>query len=94
VVGRNIDEISEIAEIVRQALALGALLASGLVIGAGVLLSSRARDRLIEVNRRIQRIVAPARAAARCFSSASIRSLLLLRDGFRGRADLLEIGCD
>jgi signal transduction histidine kinase len=58
VVGQNIDEISEIAEIVRQALALGALLASGLAIGAGVLLSSRARDRLIEVNRRIQRIVA------------------------------------
>ncbi|MEA2902884.1 MAG: hypothetical protein QOI12_271 [Alphaproteobacteria bacterium] len=58
VIGRSIDEITEIAEIVGRALALGLLPALILAIGIGMLLSSRARDRLSEVNRRIQRIVA------------------------------------
>ena len=57
-IGRNIDEITEIAEIVWRALALGLLPAFVLAIGVGMVLSSRARDRLSEVNRRIQRIVA------------------------------------
>jgi signal transduction histidine kinase len=58
VIGRSIDEISKIAEIVRQAFVLGALLAFGLAVAIGILLSTRANERLSEVNRRIQRIVA------------------------------------
>jgi signal transduction histidine kinase len=58
VVGRNIDELSEIAEIVGQALALGLLPAFGLAVATGILLSLRAKKRLEEVNRTILRIVA------------------------------------
>jgi signal transduction histidine kinase len=58
VIGRNIDELAEIAEIVGRALALGLLPAFGLAIVIGMVLSLRAHDRLSEVNRRIQRIVA------------------------------------
>jgi signal transduction histidine kinase len=57
-IGRNNDEIAGIANIVRRALALGLLPASGLAIVIGLVLSLRARRRLSEVNRRIQRIVA------------------------------------
>jgi len=57
-IGRNIEEIVEIAEIVRRALMLGLLPAFGLAVGIGLVLSSRAQNRLSEVNRRIQRIVA------------------------------------
>jgi signal transduction histidine kinase len=57
-IGRNIDEIAEIAEIVWRALALGLLLAFGLAIAIGMVLSLRAHDRIMEVNRRIQLIVA------------------------------------
>jgi signal transduction histidine kinase len=57
VIGRNIDEIAEIAEIVGRALALGLLPAFGLAVAIGVLLSLRAHNRLSEVNRRIQLIV-------------------------------------
>jgi signal transduction histidine kinase len=57
-IGRNIDEITEIAEIVLRALALGLVPAFILALGVGIVLSSRARDRLSEVNQRIQRIVA------------------------------------
>jgi signal transduction histidine kinase len=58
VIGRNIDELAEMAEIVGRALALGLLPAFGLAIGIGMVLSLRALNRLSEVNRRIQRIVA------------------------------------
>jgi signal transduction histidine kinase len=58
VIGRNIDELHEIAEIVGRALALGLVPAFGLAVATGVLLSLRAKKRLEEVNRRIQRIVA------------------------------------
>jgi signal transduction histidine kinase len=58
VVGRNIDEIADIAEIVGKALALGLIPAFGLAAAIGMVLSLRAHDRLSEVNRRIQRIVA------------------------------------
>jgi signal transduction histidine kinase len=58
VIGRNIDEIVQIAEIVLRALALGLLPAIGLAVAVGIVLSLRARRRLSEVNRRIQRIVA------------------------------------
>jgi signal transduction histidine kinase len=58
VIGRNIDEITEIAKIVLRALALGLLPAIALAVATGIVLSLRARNRLLEVNRRIQRIVA------------------------------------
>ena len=58
VIGRNIDEIVAIANIVLRALALGLLPAIVLAIAIGMVLSLRARNRLLEVNRRIQRIVA------------------------------------
>jgi signal transduction histidine kinase len=58
VIGRNVDDIGEIADIVRRALALGLLPAFGLAVVIGLVLSSRARNRLSEVNRRIQRIIA------------------------------------
>lgn len=58
VIGRNIDEISEIADIVRRALGLGLLPALVLAVAIGLVLSSRAQNRLSEVNQRIQRIVA------------------------------------
>jgi signal transduction histidine kinase len=58
VIGRNMDEIEEVAEIVGRALALGLLPAFGLAVVFGIVLSLRALDRLSDVNRRIQRIVA------------------------------------
>jgi signal transduction histidine kinase len=58
VIGRNIDEIAAIAEIVGRALALGLLPAIVLALVIGTMLSLRARSRLSEVNQRIQRIVA------------------------------------
>jgi signal transduction histidine kinase len=58
VIGRNIDEIVAIANIVLRALALGLLPAIVLAVAIGTALSLRARNRLLEVNRRIQRIVA------------------------------------
>jgi signal transduction histidine kinase len=58
VIGRNIAEIVEIARIVLRALAVGLLPAIVLAFAIGVVLSLRARNRLLEVNRRIQRIVA------------------------------------
>jgi signal transduction histidine kinase len=57
VIGRNIDEIVKIAEIVLRALALGLLPTIVLAVAIGMVLSLRARNRLLEVNRRIQRIV-------------------------------------
>jgi signal transduction histidine kinase len=58
VIGRNVDDIAEIATIVRRALLLGLLPAFALAVGTGLVLSSRAQNRLSEVNRRIKRIVA------------------------------------
>jgi methyl-accepting chemotaxis protein len=56
VIGRNVDEISQIADIVRRGLVLGLLPALGLALVIGWVLISRAQDRLSEVNRKIQRI--------------------------------------
>jgi signal transduction histidine kinase len=56
--GRNMDQIDEFAEIVVRALGLGLILAIGLALTVGMILSLRASDRLSEVNRRIKRIVA------------------------------------
>jgi signal transduction histidine kinase len=58
VIGRNIDDLAEIAKIDGWALVLGLVPAFGLAVVIGLVLSSRAQDRLSEVNRRIQRIVA------------------------------------
>jgi signal transduction histidine kinase len=57
VIGRNIDEIGQIADIVLRALALGLLPAIVLAVAVGIVLSLRARRRIMEVNQRIQRIV-------------------------------------
>jgi signal transduction histidine kinase len=58
VIGRNIDELAELAVIVQRALALSLVPAFGLAVAIGMVLSLRAHDRLSEVNRRIKRIVA------------------------------------
>src|SRR5713101_628356 len=58
VLGRNVDEVGEIARVVGQALALGLVPAVLLCLAVGVALSARARKRIVEVNERVQRIVA------------------------------------
>src|SRR5262245_4058329 len=58
VIGRNVDELREIAEIVRRVLLLGLLPVLGLGIAAGALLSLRSRKRVEEVNETVGRIVA------------------------------------
>src|SRR3984893_7984270 len=58
VIGRNIDEVGEIARVVGGALALGLIPAVLLCVGVGMGLSARARRRIVEVNERVQRIVA------------------------------------
>jgi signal transduction histidine kinase len=58
VIGRNVDEVGEIARVVGQALAFGLVPAVLLCIAVGVALSARARERIVEVNERVQRIVA------------------------------------
>src|SRR6267154_1927034 len=57
-ISRSNGEIEEIAEIVGRALGLGLLPAFALAVGIGMVLSLRALDRLTDVNRKIQRIVA------------------------------------
>jgi signal transduction histidine kinase len=57
-IGRNIEELAEIAEIVGWALTLGLLPAFGVAVAIGMVLSWRARERVSEVNKRIQRIIA------------------------------------
>ena len=58
VIGRNVDEESEISHVVGQALALGLLPALCLCLLAGAWLSVRAQKRVEEVNQRVQRIMA------------------------------------
>src|SRR3981189_3662457 len=58
VFGRNVDEGGEIARVVGGALALGLLPAVLLCLAVGLALSARARRRIVEVNERVQRIVA------------------------------------
>jgi signal transduction histidine kinase len=58
VIGRKIDEITEIAQIVVRALALGLPPAFILAILIGIVLSQLAHDRVSEVSQKIQRIVA------------------------------------
>jgi signal transduction histidine kinase len=58
VIGRNVDELNQIAEIVGRALTLGLIPAFCLSLAAGALLSIRAQRRVEQVNKRVQRIVA------------------------------------
>src|SRR4030088_1069899 len=58
VFGRNVDEVGEIAHVVGQAIALGLVPTVLLCLAVGVALSARARKRIVEVNERVQRIVA------------------------------------
>jgi signal transduction histidine kinase len=58
VIGRNVDEVGEIARVVGGALALGLVPAVLLCLAVGAALSARARRRIVEVNERVQRIVA------------------------------------
>jgi signal transduction histidine kinase len=58
VIGRNTDEVVAIARVVGRALALGLVPAVLLCLAVGVALSARARNRIVEVNERVQRIVA------------------------------------
>jgi signal transduction histidine kinase len=58
VLGRNVDELSEIAAIVERALVMGLIPALCLGLVAGVLLSLRAQNRVKEVNKKVRRIVA------------------------------------
>jgi signal transduction histidine kinase len=78
-IGRDNEEIAEIADIVQRALSLGLLPAAGLALVVGLVLSLRAQDRLSEVNRRIQRIVAgdlrerlPARGGSDPFDQLAV----------------------
>jgi len=57
-IGRSIDEVAEIANVVGWAFALGVVPAVLLCLAAGVVLSTRARRRIVDVNERVQRIVA------------------------------------
>jgi signal transduction histidine kinase len=58
VVGRKIEEASEIADIVGATLALGLIPALCLSIAAGIFLSVRSQNRVAEVNSKVQRIMA------------------------------------
>jgi signal transduction histidine kinase len=57
-IGRSIDEVAEIAHVVGWAFALGVVPAVLLCLAVGVALNARARQRIVEVNERVQRIVA------------------------------------
>jgi len=57
-IGRNVEEVGEIAGVVGRALVLGLIPAVLLCLLVGVALSARARNRIMEVNERVQRIVA------------------------------------
>jgi signal transduction histidine kinase len=58
VIGRSIDELGEIAAIIKRALLLGMLPASAIAVAAGALLSLRAQRRLEAVVNTVRRIVA------------------------------------
>jgi len=58
VIARNVDELPEIAEILGNAAALGLIPALALGVAIGIFLSLRAQNRVTEVNRKVQRIVA------------------------------------
>jgi signal transduction histidine kinase len=57
-IGRDVDETAEISRVVGEAFGLGLLPAIGLCLLAGAWLSVRAQRRIVDVNERVQRIVA------------------------------------
>jgi len=57
-IGRNVDEVGEIARVMGRALVLGLFPAVLLCVAVGLALGARARRRIVEVNERVQRIVA------------------------------------
>jgi signal transduction histidine kinase len=57
-IGRDIDEVAEIAHVVGEAFALGVVPAVLFCFAVGMVLSARTRQRIVEVNERVQRIVA------------------------------------
>ncbi|WP_063791754.1 sensor histidine kinase [Bradyrhizobium valentinum] len=57
-IGRNVDDVTEIAHVVEGAVALGLLSSVLLCFAVGVVLYARARRRIVEINERVQRIVA------------------------------------
>jgi signal transduction histidine kinase len=58
VIGRNVDEVGEIARVVGGALVLGVIPGVLLCLAVGWALNARASSRIVEVNERVQRIVA------------------------------------
>jgi signal transduction histidine kinase len=56
--GRNADDVEEIARVVDWALALGVVSAMLLCLVVGLALSARARHRILEINEKVQRIIA------------------------------------
>ena len=58
VIGRNVDEVGEIAHVVGWALALGLIPAVLLCLAVGATLSARSRKRIVDINWRVQRIIA------------------------------------
>ncbi|MGY4368518.1 methyl-accepting chemotaxis protein [Bradyrhizobium sp. LB1.3] len=58
VIGRNADDVEEITRIVGRALALGLVSAVLLCLAVGVALSVRTRSRIVEINKRVERIIA------------------------------------
>jgi signal transduction histidine kinase len=58
IIGRNSDDVEEIARVVGRALALGLIPAVLLCIAVGMALGGRAGKRIADVNERVQRIVA------------------------------------
>jgi signal transduction histidine kinase len=57
-IGRNVDEATELSTVVSQALALGLIPALLLCLATGVLLSMRAERQIAGINQRVARIVA------------------------------------
>jgi signal transduction histidine kinase len=70
VIGRDVDEVEEIARVVGRALALGLFPAVLLCLAVGVALSARARRRIVEVNERVECI--PHRNAGDPFSKLAM----------------------
>jgi signal transduction histidine kinase len=58
IIGRNVDEATELSKVVGQALAVGLVPALLLCLAIGMILSMRAEKRIAAVNQRVQHIVA------------------------------------
>jgi signal transduction histidine kinase len=80
VIGRNVDEVREIARVLGDALALGLFPGALLCLSVGWALSARARRRIVEVNERVQRIV-----------SGNLRERLPYRNGNDPFSNLAKI---